>query len=120
MMALWLACSPIPRVPEPADEDSGEPPIGLQEDTSPPAAPEICINELMPDNVIAAVQEDGSSPDWVELYNPTPREISLDGWSLTDDPEDPWKSRLDGLAVPSRGFLLLWADGETSAARSAS
>lgn len=32
---------------------------------------------------------DGDSPDWIELYNAGTESVSLDGWYLSDDPEEP-------------------------------
>jgi hypothetical protein len=72
---------------------------------------EICINEIMPDNEAAVVDEAGATPDWVELHNPGATSIDLKGWALTDDAAEPFKSVLpDGLMLPAGGFLVLWAD----------
>ena len=30
--------------------------------------------------------EDGQLSDWIEVYNPGPDTVDLDGWRLTDDP----------------------------------
>jgi hypothetical protein len=73
---------------------------------------ELCINEFMPDNEASITDESGATPDWIELHNPGSEDIDLEGWSLTDDADDPMKSVLPaGLTLPAGGFLLLWADG---------
>ena len=38
------------------------------------------------------MDEDGDTPDWIELYNYGSEEISLNNWSLTDifDDNNPW------------------------------
>jgi hypothetical protein len=62
-----------------------------------------------------AVELDGDSPDWLELYNPGSEAISLGGFGLTDTLDDPWKATLsDALVVPAEGYLLLYATGETT------
>lgn len=82
----------------------------------PPAPLELCINELMPDNAASIIDEAGATPDWLELHNPGAEDVSLDGWSLTDDANAPAKSVLSGgLVLPAGGFLVLWADKLTGA-----
>jgi hypothetical protein len=78
-----------------------------------PDLPDLCINEYMSSNVASMILEDTTSPDWLELYNPTDADISLDGWTLSDDEEEPDKHALDAtLTVPAGGFLLLYADAD--------
>ena len=43
------------------------------------------ITEFMADNERAIEDEDGSTSDWIELFNPTGTLVNLAGWSLTDD-----------------------------------
>jgi len=74
--------------------------------------PELCINELMPDDKAALILEDGSTPDWIELFNPTGADVSLKGWTLSDDHTVPDRQALSAsLVVPAGGSLLLYADG---------
>ena len=40
----------------------------------------IQINEIVSSNQSSYYDEDGETPDWIELYNPTPSNISLNGW----------------------------------------
>lgn len=47
------------------------------------------INELMADNGITIAGPDGSTPDWIELYNAGSQTIDLSGMYLTDDLTDP-------------------------------
>lgn len=71
----------------------------------------ICVNELVPAALASGVHPDGAASDWVELHNPTAEAVELDGWSVTDDPEDPRKHPLrGGLVLEPGGFLVLWAD----------
>lgn len=101
MLTLLLACtSERPAiVSRPSGERSAEP-VAL------------CINEFMAANLVSVLDDEGVSADWIELHNPTNVDVSLDGWSLTDDPGEPDKHRLPGgLVVEAGGFLVLWADG---------
>jgi len=42
------------------------------------------LNEVQASNTIY-LDENGDTPDWIELYNTTTNSINLEGWSLTDD-----------------------------------
>lgn len=54
-------------------------------DTSLPA-PRPFISELLADNKGGVKDEDGDSPDWIEITNPGPTAVNLGGWYLTDEP----------------------------------
>lgn len=73
---------------------------------------ELCINEFMPSNDNALLDESsGLYVDWIELHNPGEEDLSLDGWSLTDDRDEPTKSTLSGgLTLGAGEFLVLFAD----------
>ena len=45
--------------------------------------------------------------DWVELYNETNADISLDNFALTDDPDDYDKPNLFGVVLPANGYLVI-------------
>jgi hypothetical protein len=73
----------------------------------------IIINELMPSNQSGLQDEAGAYPDWIELYNPGTDDVSLGGWTITDDLDEPDRHELDGsLSVPAGGFLVLFADDD--------
>ena len=116
----WTACT-TPAVPLNTDTDtvlidSGDVDTG-DVDTGAPSDPdrplELCINELMPSNAAAFFDENGDTPDWLELHNPGKQAVDASGWSLTDDVEDITRSILpEGTEIPAGGFLLLLADGQ--------
>ena len=56
------------------------------------SAQDLIINELMPSNNITIYDEDGDTPDWVELYNNESDPINLEGYVLADSGslEFPW------------------------------
>ena len=47
------------------------------------------ITEFMADNNNTLSGAGGSTPDWIEIYNPESTEIDLAGWHLTDNDQDP-------------------------------
>jgi len=55
---------------------------------------------------------DGDSPDWIEIQNTTAEEIPLDGWLLTDDPNDLAKWEFPAVSIPPGGFLVVFASGK--------
>lgn len=71
----------------------------------------LCVNEFMPSTRISVLDETGTPSDWIELHNPTEADVSLAGWSVSDDPVEPRKHWLDqDLVIEAGGFLVLWAD----------
>jgi len=118
LMLSTIACAP----PEVVSADSGSPavdgpvdgPTGGPGDDLVPVAGEVTlfINELMPANS-GAVDVDGDTPDWFELYNSGEVDVSLEGFTVTDDLDLPDQVRLDAsLVVPAGGFLVLYASGD--------
>ncbi|MCP4917792.1 MAG: lamin tail domain-containing protein [Proteobacteria bacterium] len=77
----------------------------------PPEPMPLCLNEFMPDNQSVLALEDGSTPDWIEIHNPTDEHYVLTGWGISDDVEDssPWI--LGDVVVPAGGYTVLYADG---------
>ena len=43
------------------------------------------INEVMSSNGVSAYDEEGDTPDWLEIYNPTTTPISLKDWRISDN-----------------------------------
>jgi hypothetical protein len=66
-----------------------------------PAIPRIVINEVLP-------HTDPPQYDAIELYNPTPTNVSVGGWFLSDDAAVPKKYRLpDGATIPANDYLVI-------------
>ncbi|MBT3222132.1 MAG: lamin tail domain-containing protein [Proteobacteria bacterium] len=74
--------------------------------------PELYINELMADNKSTLDADDGSYPDWIEIYNGSQKTINLNGIYITDDLTKPTKWELSGLTIDAGGFLTLYADDD--------
>lgn len=61
------------------------------------------ISEFMASNRGTLALGDESSPDWIEIHNSSERDLDLEGWHLTDDPNDPtkWLSTNQSFALSS-------------------
>jgi hypothetical protein len=79
----------------------------------------VFINEWMAANASFLFDPaDSDFDDWFELYNPTTNVIDLAGYTLTDALADPTQFTIPaGITIPTRGFLLVWADEETGQTR---
>ncbi len=79
----------------------------------------VSVNELqasnhntLSDGIVTAGNAAGYD-DWIELCNAGQHDAHLEGYFITDNPEQPFKQMLPTEAVvPAGGFLLLWADNE--------
>ncbi|MBD3425608.1 MAG: hypothetical protein GF409_00070 [Candidatus Omnitrophica bacterium] len=77
----------------------------------------VCINEITGSNSMV-LDEDGDSPDWIEIYNSTGGKVNLQGWCLSDKP-----GKLTRWVFPERimgpgEYLLVFASGKHRARRS--
>ena len=52
---------------------------------------QVVINEFSASNFDSHQDNYGEYEDWVELYNTTNADIDLNGWYLTDKPNNPTK-----------------------------
>lgn len=76
----------------------------------------IVINEVCTKNAdpSALHEEDGLYCDWIELYNRTDTPFSLAGYGISDSDAEISHCFADGVTVPAKGYLVLWACGSTS------
>lgn len=74
-------------------------------------AQQVRINEIVSSNN-ALLDEDGDSPDWFELYNYGTADISLGGWTVTDNLDRPEKWAFPEIELPAGAYLPLWASGK--------
>jgi len=72
---------------------------------------DIRINELVASNSII-YDEDGDTPDWIELYNYGSAPVSLQNWSVSDvvDIDDPWI--FPDITINEDEYLLIWASNK--------
>ena len=66
----------------------------------------IVINEVLADNV-TRLETDGTTPDWVELFNPTASAINLADMSISDDLLDPRRFVFPSVTIPAGGYYVL-------------
>ena len=72
---------------------------------------QLVINELTASN---AVFTDGQSYDWVEIYNPTDKQVSLKGWHLSNDPYQLQKWPFpDTAKIAKNGYLIVYCAGDS-------
>ena len=76
----------------------------------------VVINEWMASNNHAYVDPaSGKYSDWLELYNAGPTDADLAGYYLANSVTNPTQFLIPpGYTVPAGGFLLVWADSDTS------
>lgn len=68
------------------------------------------ITEIMASNRSTVQAQDGSFPDWIELYNPSEESVSLEGLSLSDHRNGKKADVLPDLDVPAHGRIVIFAD----------
>ncbi|MFC1538352.1 lamin tail domain-containing protein, partial [Candidatus Latescibacterota bacterium] len=67
------------------------------------------INEIMSANSSTVQDKDGEYPDWIEIYNPGSSSVDLDGYGLSDDPEDLFKWVFPKYSLDTGKYLLVFA-----------
>ncbi|MBI9076401.1 MAG: carbohydrate-binding domain-containing protein [Desulfatibacillum sp.] len=70
----------------------------------------LVINEFMADNDSTTADPAGDYDDWIELYNNGSSTISLKGYFLSDDADDPEKWTFPDVTIEAGGTLCVWAD----------
>lgn len=82
-------------------------------------AQSVRINEVVSSNSIH-FDEDGDTPDWIELHNYGSQTINLEDWSISDDPNDLSKWRFPDVTLLPNDYLLLWASNKNRASSNSS
>ena len=65
------------------------------------------VTEVVASNGGSLVRSDGSTPDWIELWNPNPFELDLSGYGLSDDESEVKKFVFPSKVVPAGGYLVV-------------
>ena len=74
------------------------------------------LSEFMASNGGGGLEdEDGDTPDWIELHNPSGTTAQLDGYYLTDDPQQLDKWRFPAVEMASLEYLVVFASGKDRA-----
>ena len=69
----------------------------------------IYINEVQSSNGLTIEDEDGDTPDWIELYNATDAAIPLAGWGLSDSAKKPFKWVFGEVSIQPHEYLIVFA-----------
>jgi hypothetical protein len=78
------------------------------------AGVEIVINEFVASNRLSKIDGDGNYSDWIELYNQSSEAVSLGGWFLTDDAQNPQKWAFPADAIlPANDYLVVFASSQS-------
>ena len=72
---------------------------------------QVFISEFMASGS-ALEDEDGDTPDWIELWNVGPAPANLAGWHLTDHAANLTKWTFPSTNIPPGGFLVVFASGK--------
>ena len=103
-MLLLLACDgPAPVQTSPVAE-TGAPAVD-----SVAATGRLRITEVLSDNASGLEDAEGDTEDWLELYNPGPDAVALEGWRL-EDAGDSWI--LPARTLQPGEFLVVYASGK--------
>lgn len=73
---------------------------------------QILINEVCSANKSAVKDNEGDSPDWIELYNSGAAAVDLTGYRLTDNSALPTKWVFPTVTIPAGGYLSVFASGK--------
>jgi len=70
---------------------------------------DVVINEIMASNQTTITDEDGDTPDWIELYNMGSVSINLSGYALSDDSLNTSKWIFQNESIGAGEYLLIFA-----------
>ena len=96
--------------PTPGKENTGDYSASLDIEPVYRETPGLLINEYMSTNKYTIIVEDGSTFDWIELYNPNDTDVNLSDYYISDD-DDFGKCRLPDYVLEAGGYVVLFASG---------
>jgi hypothetical protein len=73
---------------------------------------QVLINEFSSSNIRGIKDEDGDHSDWIELFNSSALETSLDGYHLSDNTSNLTKWTFPAISLRPGNFLLIFASGK--------
>lgn len=76
---------------------------------------DILITEIVSSNCVSLAGPNGSSPDWIELYNRSDSNVSLSGYSIGTS-FDGERHTLGDITVPANGYTTVYAETGSGAA----
>ena len=91
---------------------SGSVTITVSENTV--TAAQLVVNEIMASNVDEYISPAFNFDGWIELYNPTDKDVVLGGLYLSDEAQNltKWHMPTTMGTIPAKGFFTLWFDSQ--------
>ena len=77
-----------------------------------PGSSHLHINEVVSRNAGVLRDEDGDSPDWIELYNSGDSPVALLGYGLSDSEGEPFRWVFPDVEIDPGEFLVIFASGK--------
>lgn len=77
-----------------------------------PLLSQVVINEGSNRNFSLVYDEDGEAEDWIELFNAGTEAVNLEGYTLTDDVNDPLKWTFSSYTLEPQEYLLVFCSGK--------
>ncbi len=86
-----------------------------QQEAAPSEAAQsgIIINEVMTSNKGIYAADNGSSSDWVEIYNPTDNAVDLSQFGLSDDATEPNKWGFPRITLEPGSYIIVFMTGDS-------
>ena len=75
---------------------------------------QVVINEVCTSNKYGVKDNEGDSPDWIELYNAGSSSVDLTGYRLSDDAANNNKWVFPSMNIPANGYLTVFASGKNT------
>ncbi len=72
---------------------------------------DVVISEVLAANVSRYQSENGEYDDWIEIYNQSSESVSLLGYALSDNPNNPAKWVFPDVTIKPNEYLLVLASG---------
>ena len=78
-------------------------------------AADLVISEFLASNHSGLADQDGDFSDWIEIHNTTAAPVSLNGWYLTDDPNNLPEWKFPNVSLGADGYLVVFASAKDRA-----
>ena len=108
-LVISIGCADPPEVvrSSPTADRSPLPPRDL-----PRPVPDLRINEVATANIHGLTDEEGDTPDWIELHNASGEAVALEGYALSDDASQREKWTFGDVTLDAGDHLLVLASGK--------
>jgi hypothetical protein len=70
------------------------------------------ITEFMAENFTTQRDEDLDPEDWIEIFNPTATAVNLEGWSLSNEADEPDMWVFPAISLPPNAYLVVFASAK--------